>query len=287
MNRKPVKLIASDLDGTLFYDNEKQCSVSNRITDSNLQAIRLWLQEGNHFVYATGRRTSARKRLNDRYDLNCDVIACNGAKAVVDDEILWDQQISADLLLRLQRLLIPYREELDYVYDMDMTERITLNQHHLFEAMYPDSYYDRTSEIYLQSPQDMYPNKVFILLADSQRAPFFLDLLKKEFEGQLYITSSGPRYIECCPVTVSKSHALHSLMEHFDLEECQVAAIGDELNDMDMLQSISYGVIMNSAREELKSQIPYSVDSVAELIYRCLDYNHEITRELFPGKRKL
>ena len=286
MNNKPVRLIASDLDGTLFYDCSRQCSISNQICDSNLKAIQLWLEEGNHFVYATGRRTSARTRLNSKYDLNCDILACNGAKAVVDDQVLWDDQISPQLLLRLQQLLLPYREELDYVYDMDMKERITLNSHHLFEQMYPDEFYDRTSEVYLKTEQDMYPNKVFILLNDSQRKDFFLDLLKKEFDQLLYVTSSGPKFIECCPVHVSKSKALHSLMEYLSLDEDQVVAIGDELNDMDMLLSIPNGVIMNSARKELKDQIACSVDSVAELIYHCLDYNHGITRELFPGKKK-
>ena len=283
---KPIRLIASDLDGTLFYDLNKHSSVSNVICDENLQAIRQWLQEGNHFVYATGRRTSSRQRLNNKYDLNCDVIACNGAKAIVDDQVLWDDQVEPELLVRLLKLLKPYRNELDYVYDMDMKERITLNQHHLFEEMYPDEFYDRTSEIYLQSPQEMYPNKVFILMENEKRTAFFLDLLNREFSGELYITSSGPRFIECCPVHVSKSNALHSLIEHFSLEQDQVAAIGDELNDMDMLHSIPYGVIMNSARAELKEQIPYSVDSVAELIHLCLDYNHGITRQLFPGKNE-
>ena len=75
-------------------------------------------------------------------------------------------------------------------------------------------------------------------------------------------------------------------MEYLSLDEDQVVAIGDELNDMDMLLSIPNGVIMNSARKELKDQIACSVDSVAELIYHCLDYNHGITRKLFPGKKK-
>ena len=42
-----------------------------------------------------------------------------------------------------------------------------------------------------------------------------------------------------------------------------------------MLKCIPYGFAMNSAREEIKNQVSYTIDSVHELIDWCIVHNNE------------
>ena len=64
-----------------------------------------------------------------------------------------------------------------------------------------------------------------------------------------------------------------TILDRLGLDADQAAAIGDEQNDLDMLQSIPFGFAMSSARPAIKAQVPYSIDSVSDLIDACLAYN--------------
>ena len=87
------------------------------------------------------------------------------------------------------------------------------------------------------------------------------------------MTSSGPDLVEMSCEGCGKGAALLEILDRLGLDRKQAVAIGDEQNDLDMLQSIPYGFVMNSARPAIKAQVSYSVDSVHELIDACLRYN--------------
>lgn len=55
------------------------------------------------------------------------------------------------------------------------------------------------------------------------------------------------------PRSVSKGKALLKLAEHFGIDPAQTMAIGDNLNDLDLLSAAGLGVAMGNARPELKA----------------------------------
>ena len=167
----------------------------------------------------------------------------------------------------------PFRDELDFVLDIDITERITYQANNLIQKRFPEDLYLRQVRDYLKQPQTAYPNKVFMVLANPARLPFFLDYFTRHFQGRLAVTSSGPDLVEMSCEGCGKGAALLEILDRLGLDRKQAVAIGDEQNDLDMLQSIPYGFVMNSARPAIKAQVPYSVDSVHELIDACLRYN--------------
>ena len=49
-DRKPIRLIASDLDGTLYYGAREL----GKMTPANRDAIVRWTEAGHRFLFATG-----------------------------------------------------------------------------------------------------------------------------------------------------------------------------------------------------------------------------------------
>ena len=68
-----IKLIASDMDGTLLNDD-------HMISEENLKAIRKAQEMGRHFTIVTGRDYGAVKSYLEECNLKCECILSNGAE---------------------------------------------------------------------------------------------------------------------------------------------------------------------------------------------------------------
>ena len=68
-----IKLIASDMDGTLLND-------SHMISEENLKAIKKAQDIGKHFTIVTGRDYDAVKPYLEECNLRCECILSNGAE---------------------------------------------------------------------------------------------------------------------------------------------------------------------------------------------------------------
>lgn len=274
MTCKPIRILASDLDGTLFYDGVKS---NGKVSPENYEAIQRWVKQGNHFLIATGRTAQYRHTFEKETNLKTDIISCNGAKVIIDNQVLWSKEISFDHIQEVVKLLDPFKDELDFCLDMDCSYRVGFNENGRIRKNYSDpnkEYF--TVDEYLLEDQRMLPNKIFIVLEDSKRFAYFFTLLTKQFKGKLSVTSSGARFLELVVDGVSKGQALEVLAEKLGYSMDQTAAIGDELNDLDMLQRCPHGYLMSHAGKHMKDLIPKTMDSVHDLIDWCLAYNENI-----------
>ena len=77
--------------------------------------------------------------------------------------------------------------------------------------------------------------------------------LMKLFPGQLYATSSKPGYVEMMHPAVNKGQALAFLADKLKINQNEVMAVGDSLNDIDMLKFAGFGVAMGNAAPEVKA----------------------------------
>jgi hydroxymethylpyrimidine pyrophosphatase-like HAD family hydrolase len=66
-------------------------------------------------------------------------------------------------------------------------------------------------------------------------------------------TFSKPNYLEIIPVGVNKANALATVAQSLEVELSQSAAIGDGLNDLEMLREVGLGIAMGNASETVKS----------------------------------
>ncbi|MDR2649711.1 MAG: HAD family hydrolase [Clostridiales bacterium] len=69
--------------------------------------------------------------------------------------------------------------------------------------------------------------------------------------NQLFITAKG----------AGKSEGLRILCDHFNIAPAEVVAIGDDDNDIDMLEAAGMGVAMGNAREHVKAAADYITEA--------------------------
>ncbi len=101
-----------------------------------------------------------------------------------------------------------------------------------------------------------------ILLAGE---PSTLDIIKKEatqiYGNKLTITKSKDYFLEFGNENAKKSIALKALAESLGIKREEILAIGDGMNDLDMLEYAGTGVAMENAAEEAKEVADYITDT--------------------------
>ena len=82
-----AKLLAIDLDGTLFYPkNIKRC-----ICKKNVHFLRRWIDAGNKVVLVTSRSTQFTDKLKDEIQRPVDFINCCSAQIIADNKMIFEK----------------------------------------------------------------------------------------------------------------------------------------------------------------------------------------------------
>lgn len=251
-----LRLIASDLDGTLLTDDKK---ISPYTRDMLAEAVR----RGVCFVPATGRAfdTIPQEVLElpgVRY-----VIASNGA-AVYElprgfGMHTWHRiysclldPASVDAMLALERdgrityevlvAGVPYTEK-RYVADPAAFGATEFGVRYIRQTRLG---IDGLEEFARAHREEL--DAVDFVCADRAVREAFLARLRREVPS-VSITSSIPNLIEVGSERADKGQTLLWLLRHLGIPASQVMTFGDADNDLAMISGVTYGVAMGNASE--------------------------------------
>ncbi|MBO4342825.1 MAG: HAD family phosphatase [Clostridia bacterium] len=257
------RLLAADMDGTLLDS-------SSNISGITLQAINDAMAAGVRFAVVSGRSVPSLMRFPFIRELNCPVIAYNGA-AIYDpkeDKLLYYEGLeNSDALWLLKRAnergITVCAWSRNRYYTNLINER-SLDYGRL-SGMEPTVFTDCealaahgvTKIIWNDSPEKV--------------QQYIKDLDKEKFASLSYCTSN-PCFLELMNKKVSKARALEMLCGFYGITLDETAAAGDGENDLSMLKAVGLGVAMANAGDSVKSQCGYITasndeDGVARLIY--------------------
>ncbi|GFH42030.1 haloacid dehalogenase [Lactococcus hodotermopsidis] len=239
-----IKLLALDLDGTLLT-SEKTISAENKA------AIKLAQSAGVHVVITTGRPLKAIEHILTALDLLDDTqysITFNGGLVQRNNgEILSKKTFSyaelAEIHAELARLDLP----MDVISDGTCYET---DPKSLYQGFSP--FLDFIEGPFSAIPHDIILNKAVSALDAEVLDEKILEispLLKEKYE----IFKSRDILLELMPKGVIKSFGLEKLTEILGITKENVMAIGDEENDIAMLEWAGIGVAMGNATAQVKS----------------------------------
>lgn len=286
-----IKLIASDMDGTLLDS-------SMQISPENAAAIKHATEQGVEFIVATGRnRTEALPAL-EQVGIECAMVTLNGAQ-VFDKtgQSLFTVPIDAQTVTSILDLLderdIYYEVATDQgLFSQSQEQRIELFATHLGEVMPHLTH--KMAIAMVASQLEILP--IHYVKNVRQRLAEGLEVLKiicfhkeearvlgpvaKELEGfgELSITSSGANNIEINHRDAQKGIAVAHLAHERNIPLEQIMTIGDNLNDISMIQMAGVSFAMGNAALELKEYAKYVTDTniengVGKAILRALREN--------------
>lgn len=269
-----INLIATDMDGTLL-------NAAHEISEENIQAIKYAQSQGITVVIATGRAFYEANAPINQTDLKVPYICLNGAE--VRDEsfdIMSTSNLNRELINRIT---------------------VELNKENIFYQVYTNLgiYTEnplRDLEIYIDIAQragqeadvekiksgiqkridngtlkvvDNYDKiqdtpgeivmKILAFDSDLEKIDRVSETLAKS--ESLAISSSSRGNIEITHSDAQKGIALNTIAERLNIDMKNVMAIGDNMNDVSMLERVGYSVAMENAAPEVKAIAKYETDS--------------------------
>lgn len=250
-NQLPIRMIATDVDGTLL--NSK-----GRMQERNIKAIRTAQEKGIAVVIASGRFAENAYIMLKEYDLSCPIIAVNGAK-IVDENL---KTLSSDFMAKESALAVHQilkaagsdyfifgRDSLCSASDQRI-HHSELSQGDKVRALgYGYTHGREEAEECIRQPVQ----KFYVC----NNVPFAeVRPLLANIPG-IQLTQSGINNIEIMPQGIDKAYGVKKMAQLLNIPISQVMTLGDQENDIPMLQAAGYGIAMGNASEKTKAVAKY------------------------------
>ena len=295
-----IKLIASDMDGTLLNNEHK-------IPEKNVELIKYAQNNNIEFVVATGRAYYEALPALEENNIICDVISFNGGvvynknKEIISITPIQvkDLYYTIGIFKSLEISYQLYTKNTVYTHSIETDIQAYADLIRSIGST-PDLEYLRTEskkrlqnghvteveniELYLN--QEHNPSIKIIGISND------LDKLKKAKKllsenENIAVTSSGANNLEVMDKNATKGHALKQVSEAYKISLKNTLAIGDNLNDEAMLKIVEYSVAMQNANPHLKEIAKYTTEKnndeagVADTIFELLGiHNNQKDEEI-------
>lgn len=241
------KVIATDLDGTLFYPKAR----INMITKKNLAFLRRHSDAGGRIVLVSGRNSNFLQRVADKIDRPVDYIGCNAAFIKADGKyikkVFFDKEKLNLALAEIDKLYAP-RACFLMSEDNRFVSRDKFDSHFYRFAYKVWNFAQGAYREPLVVSKKQYDEiidsgkvvKIMLLFglgkkncAKSKEAN---KVLRERFSDVLEASWSG-EFIELSPAGCSKSEGLKYYLDYFNINHSDVYVVGDSGNDISMFNT--------------------------------------------------
>ncbi|WP_125704847.1 Cof-type HAD-IIB family hydrolase [Lacticaseibacillus daqingensis] len=287
-----IKLIASDMDGTLLNDKMQ-------VSAGNAAAIKAAQAAGIEFMVATGRNITEAKPLIEEHGLTTAFIALNGARVYNEaGELKVDVPLGADILPQIVQIL-----QARHIYFELVTAKGVVSDNKvariqnvadLLVNLNPDTTYKiavALAAARLELMNITYVDDYAPILADPTTEVMKIIAFSSEGQaalaepqalleatGRLVVTSSARTNIEINDIKAQKGFAVQAYAAQQGITMDEVMTIGDNLNDASMIRMAKYGVAMGNAIPAIKdlawtTTAINTEDGVAQAITKAIALN--------------
>ncbi|MBS6599882.1 MAG: Cof-type HAD-IIB family hydrolase [Clostridium sp.] len=284
-----IKVIASDMDGTLLNNNHE-------IDEETAKAIKKAEEKGIIFVISTGREYENVKYLLDKQNIKCQCILSNGAEyrdemGNILDVININEKSSRKILKILKENNISARMFTNKgIYTTATKEEALLEVTFRTLAFDPHLTKEEAKKIaekekfftclkYIDDFEKFFEEGIeirkFVAFHEDIK---LIEKLKKiigEIEG-LAVSSSFNDNIEITDINAQKGIILEKVITKMGIDKKDVMILGDSFNDYSMFEIFEESVAMKNAISEIKKIAKYITDTndnqgVAKAIYNVLN----------------
>jgi len=269
MEKKNIKLIVTDLDGTLLDGEEK-------VPYAFFKQIDELTAKGIKVVIASGRQYFNIKNLFNNHAQKLYFVGDNGALAYYQDELL-------------HATYLPWKKAFELVEIgkkiPDVVPLISASQNTFFE---------KGNEETIKFIRQFYRHCVvvddFLDIDTKHEIPLkvaYYDLIGvkensiKHFSHDIpdvIATQSNVHWLDIAPKGTNKGEAIKTLQKKYDISPEETLTFGDYYNDIEMLQQSKYSFAVASAQEAVKEAASYQCATnkemgVIQVISDLLEYN--------------
>ncbi|MGG7144815.1 Cof-type HAD-IIB family hydrolase [Clostridium nigeriense] len=259
------KMVCIDMDGTLLGKGRK-------ISKESKEVIKEIHEKGVEIVITTGRIYNNAAYYSHLLGVESPVIAANGAivREKYTNKVIYENPIRTEECIKLIEMLYKMKfifhfYTLDGIYcGSELTKVVTklymtkqvgyddlkINYHVIKDLEKWKEFFRRTN------------GKITKCIAFSSK-PKKIIALKKELDNLDCVVyfGAGSRSVEINNKGVSKGKAVKALADYYGFKRNEIVCIGDNENDISMIEYAGLGVAMGNAIEPVKKLADYITDT--------------------------
>ncbi|MBD0823671.1 Cof-type HAD-IIB family hydrolase [Aestuariibaculum marinum] len=253
MNLSKVKLVVSDMDGTLLNPESQVSSrFFNQFNELKKQNI--------HFVAASGRQyQSILDKLNHIKD-DISIIAENGGimKHNSEEHILLqltkeDIEIAVELLRKVNGANIVLCGRKAAYIETSNPDFISKFETYYAEYKIVDDLTKVTDDVFLK-----------IAVYHNESSEHFVLPEAKALNNRLQVIVSGQNWLDISHIEANKAYALKILQQQLGVTEAETMVFGDYNNDLQMLGLAYFSFAMQNAHSDVKKIARFETKSNSE-----------------------
>lgn len=283
-----IKLIASDIDGTIV-------GMDNAVCEDNLKAMKDISNNNNvNFAIFTGKTYPIIKKECAQFNAQYGIFG-NGNQIInlkTGEEIYKKILEQKDINYCIQ---IAKNNNLHiHVYTED--EIITEELRYMDLRNYKIKQ-ETNNELVIKIVKDIeryiqIENKKQVLklvISSQTNIAYLVDQIERDANVKVYripkygrykdkVINKEYEYLDIVPKNTNKSEALKILQNYLKIQNNEVMAIGDNVNDIDMIKNSGIGVAVGNAYDEIKQVAKYTTQTdvehgaFAEAIYKYIEF---------------
>ncbi len=268
------KVIATDLDGTLFYPKDRK----NLIHGKNLYFLQSFIDRGGRVILVTGRSLDFGYKTNKKIGRDCGIIAYNGAAVYSDKKIIkqvtlpnkfakevidwvWDRyQIPGVFIMTNKGLFTRLKYKNRFIVG-SFKAYYAAQKTYAEKHDYTDASYNREL-----ANGSIFKVMLYFGLGKKRRnlACEVTEILKKEKPGLEYVWTKN--LIEITAHGTGKAKTLIDFCNDFKINKQDIYVIGDSGNDVSMFNEFyENSFCMHHAPQSVKEKAKYVVRNFEDL----------------------
>lgn len=262
-----IKLIASDMDGTLLDDDSK-------VPEETYELISALAEKGVRFVASSGRRYDTLRWLFEPVADKMDYVASLGTQVYADGRLLDREVFSTLSVMRLFETTQLFDCLHLALYDATHTYLLNDQSSYIREL---DKDLPNAERLFDPPSPDVSIIKAALCCEYPDQLMDMAYVLERELSEFFTFLPSGSRWIDVVPRHVNKATGLEQVMRYWGIGPDEVMAFGDSMNDYAMLRYVGHPYVMENAR--------YAVRQIGQrVIGRNSDHAvQRVMREILEG----
>ena len=248
-----IKMVVTDIDGTIF--SEKGLSEKVRECLQNL------CNKGIYVAIATGRTFGSAKYIAKEIGIKCPLICYQGGLVnSFEGEILDVKYLDSTIAKKIINELRARNIHMNvYVEDQLYVE----NDNEYIKNYIGDKGIDYFKVDSFDELDFSKLNKVLAINYDEEFINNLIEELREKYP-EIYVVRSFKYFCEIANKEATKGNAIKFLANKYGIKIEEVMAIGDQNNDIEMVETAGIGVAMGNGTAEIKKAADYITTSVDE-----------------------
>lgn len=257
----PVRLIVSDVDGTLVKNGQKY------LEDGFIDTVNALMDQGITFAVASGRQRQSIQDLFAGTARPLYMICENGGNLHYDGKDLDFHAFSREMYQEIFRSVRAYRPDAffamaapDYYY--------TENTHPEFANTLANKYFFRVRQVEDLEHLPLPVCKIAVYIEDNIQAVGLH--FQKMWGDRMEIAVSGDYWVDFTPKGIGKGSGVTKLQELLGVRPEETMVFGDNENDVSMMRCAAYSCAVSSALPAAKRAARYETDNVLSELKKLL-----------------